>query len=97
MEQIGSDKFRYGVFGNRRTSPREDRLFEQILDAFKDNIVKEYDVTVIYYHNMPSITTEKTVTVDASSEIVAEEKVRKMFPNITSLTVTESNEKATRF
>jgi hypothetical protein len=77
-------------FGERRRefSPREKHVMDKLIEGFKEaTTVREYDVTVIYWHNMPSITTERTVTVDARNEIEAEEKVKKMFPNITSISV----------
>lgn len=77
----------------KHPSPRAGHLVDEMLKGFKSvtesNEVKEFDVTVKYYRNMPSITTEKTISVDACNEIEAEEKVRRMYPNITTLTVTE--------
>ena len=48
--------------------------------------IKEYDVIIQFYYNLPSMTTTKTITIDATCKTEAETKVRKMFPNIISLT-----------
>jgi len=70
------------------STPRQKHLIKKMMEGYKKATEnKEYDVTVVYYHNMPSITTTKTLTVDATNEIEAESKVRQKFPNITSIMV----------
>lgn len=46
-----------------------------------------YSVIVSFYYNVPSMEHTKTVEIEAGDSIEAEEKVRKMFPNIISLAV----------
>jgi len=67
-----------------------DFLSESDKKTFMEQI-KEYDVIIQFYYNLPSMTTTKTITIDAICKTEAETKVRKMFPNIISLTIFEKS------
>jgi len=88
---------RFEFFGKRRCSSREEHLFEKMVEGMAEGM-KEFDVIVTYYRNMPSMTTTQTVHISASDAIEAEEIVRDehkapAFPNIQDLEVRENDEK----
>lgn len=50
---------------------------------------KLFKVNVKFFYNIPSMVHTKEITIEASDEIDAKEKIKRRYPNIINITVDE--------